>query len=73
MTDVERAASDDLRDAARRLVNAVDVNRRLLQAAMASGDAFFRLLTGAGAVAEGYAATSRPAAAGGPRLVDLRG
>ncbi|MBL8995728.1 MAG: flagellar export chaperone FlgN [Gemmatimonadales bacterium] len=78
MTDVERTASDDLRDAARRLVDAVDVNRRLLQAAMSSGDAFFRLLTGVGAAPEGYGHGmghgARPAvAAAGARLVDLRG
>lgn len=74
MTDVERSASDDLRGAARRLVDAVDVNRRLLQAAMSSGDAFFRLLTGAGAVPEGYSPGARAATAGaGRRLVDQRG
>lgn len=74
LTDVERNASEMLRAAARRLVGTVEQNRRLLQAAMASGDAFFRVLTGAGAAPEGYAPPSRSAAPHvGHRLVDLRG
>lgn len=81
LSDAERAASEDLRSAARRLVAAVDQNRKLLQAAMSSGDAFFRLLTGAGAATQAYPTTNRAstaaaavaAAAVGPRLMDLRG
>lgn len=81
LSDAERVASDDLRSAARRLVAAVDQNRKLLQAAMASGDAFFRLLTGAGPATQAYPTTNRAstaaaavaAAAVGPRLMDLRG
>lgn len=57
VTEIERTASEALRDAARRLVDAVGVNRRLLQAAMSSGDTFLHLLT----------------ATAGPRLVDPRG
>ena len=76
-SDAERDATDKLRAAAKRLVTAVDQNRRLLQAAMASGDAFFKLLTGAGApaVPQTYAATSRtaPPPTMGARLMDLRG
>lgn len=56
LTEIERTASDALRDAARRLVDAVGVNRQLLQATMFSGDAFLHLLTATGA----------------PRLVDPR-
>ena len=48
LSDAARAASDDLRSAARRLVAAVDQNRKLLQAAMSSGDAYVRSVTGAG-------------------------
>jgi hypothetical protein len=81
LTDAERDASDELRSAARRLVKAVEQNRKLLQAAMASGDAFFRLLTGAGAATQSYPTATRSssnaaavaAAAVGPRLMDLRG
>lgn len=77
LSAVERAASDDLRAAAKRLVAAVDQNRRLLQAAMSSGDAFFRILTGAQAAPQHYPSPHRgaPAAAmaGAPRLMDLRG
>ncbi|MCE9602271.1 MAG: flagellar protein FlgN [Gemmatimonadetes bacterium] len=81
LSDAERLASDDLRSAARRLVRAVDQNRKLLQAAMSSGDAFFRLLTGAGAATQAYPTANRTApnaaavaaSAVGPRLMDLRG
>ena len=77
-SEQERRATEDLRGAAKRLVAAVDQNRRLLQAAMSSGDAFFKLLTGAGANAapQSYAPPVRgvlAAPSGGPRLVDLRG
>ena len=77
LSEAERAASADLRASAKRLVAAVDQNRRLLQAAMSSGDAFFRILTGAQAtVPQSYPAPSRAAMAGGGgggRLMDLRG
>ena len=77
LTEGEQTASDELRAAARRLVAAVDQNRKLLQAAMSSGDAFFRLLTGAGNAPQAYPTQGRPAAAAaaaaGPRLMDLRG
>ncbi len=74
LTDSERTASEMLRAAARRLVGTVEQNRRMLQAAMTSGDAFFRVLTGTGATPEGYAPPSRAAAPHvGHRLVDLRG
>ncbi len=76
-TESERQATEELRIAAKRLVAAVDQNRRLLQAAMSSGDAFFRLLTGVGpnTPPQGYAPPNRaiPAPSAGPRLVDLRG
>jgi len=49
LTEIERTASDALRDAARRLVDTVGVNRQLLQATMFSGDAFLHLLTATGA------------------------
>ena len=79
-SEAERTASEDLRSAARRLVAAVDQNRKLLQAAMSSGDAFFRLLTGAGPATQAYPSSNRSAASAsvaaaavGPRLMDLRG
>ncbi len=77
LTEGERRAADELRSAARRLVSAVDQNRRLLQSAMSSGDQLFKLLTGAGAgaVPQSYAPANRaaPTAPTGPRLMDLRG
>ena len=45
-SEVERSATEDLRSSARRLVAVVDMNRLLLQAAMASGDGLLRVLTG---------------------------
>ncbi|MFN0097805.1 MAG: flagellar export chaperone FlgN [Gemmatimonadaceae bacterium] len=74
MTDDERHASDALRDAARRLVDAVDLNRRLLHAAMSNGDSFLKVLTGAAQqMPQAYPAGNRPALPVGRRLVDLRG
>lgn len=77
LSDAERLASNDLREAAKRLVAAIDQNRRLLQAAMSSGDAFFRILTGTPSAAPqaSYPAPARAlaAAGGAPRLMDLRG
>jgi FlgN protein len=76
LTDAERRASTELRDAAKRLVAAIDQNRKLLQAAMSSGDAFFRILTGTPQhTPQAYPMPNRAAAAAGgaPRLMDLRG
>lgn len=76
LSDDERLARTDLRLAARRLVSAVDQNRKLLQAAMSSGEAFFRILTGAAGAAQSYPSAVRPAAvavASAHRLMDLRG
>jgi len=76
LSDDERLARTDLRLAARRLVAAVDQNRKLLQAAMSSGEAFFRILTGAAGAAQSYPSAVRPASvavASAHRLMDLRG
>lgn len=74
MSDEERHASDALRSAARRLVEAVDQNRRLLHAAMSNGDSFLKVLTGASQqIPQAYPVGNRPALPVGRRLVDLRG
>ena len=74
MTDDERHASDALRDAARRLVDVVDQNRRLLHAAMSTGDSFLKVLTGASQqMPQAYPVNNRPSLPVGRRLVDLRG
>lgn len=76
LTEAERRASTELRDAAKRLVAAIDQNRKLLQAAMSSGDAFFRILTGTPQhTPQAYPMPNRAmaTAGGAPRLMDLRG
>ncbi len=74
MTDDEHHASRLLRDAARRLVEVVDQNRRLLHAAMSNGDKFLKVLTGASqTMPQQYPHGQRPSMPVGRRLVDLRG
>lgn len=75
MTDALRAARDELQESALGLAREVDVNRRVLRDALASGEAHARALTGGAEPAAGplrYATDggALPAPAGGGRLVN---
>jgi len=58
MTDVLRAARDELRTSAAALAREVDVNRRVLRDALAAGDAHARVITGATDVPNGALGTA---------------
>ncbi len=70
-SDVLLRAFEHLRRSARALSREVAVNRDVLRSALATGDEYVRLLTGADATAVGYGEPNvRREAPGAPRLMD---